>query len=602
MAFTSAPKPIANYSQTPGTNIRDILTANHQEILYGGLGDDDLAIANQLHGEIAILSGGSGDDMYTIKDRESALIVDLSRSPNIHGYDTVKINSPDTHVYMSVIDGNHLFATDIFSGATVLIYDAFGNIDYGNRVEEILFSNKSYEIADIQPALMSNDLRSRILATKLPQILEVYSIEIIYGTATDDNFFIENHLSGETAILSGGNGNDIYNVKDQESVLIVELPDTRSSGGYDIVKFDSINKNVYFAILDDRHLLITDIFSQATAFIYDAFGRISNHNRLEKISMLDRVYTIEEIELAARNGDIAARPWSNLDKITFNQSAQYLKQQTTVIETINAISNSRDILAGSWGDLGVVAFDQGVQRLEQSNVIQMVDLISANQQLIDTTYLVNQYFQPNDKGVYEAFSFVDLNHKASSSADEISGTIDRDFVRLLDGDDVFRGGDGSDSIYGNQGFDVLLGNRGDDVIYGNMGGDVIYGGQNDDIVYGNLGSDLLYGNKGDDVIYGGKAHDIIYGNDGNDRLFGNKGNDQLWGGAGSDLFGLTLNSGSSYVYDFNGIEGDRILSNSSSRLTSNNDGDAMLVLQDLSFMVLNGVAVNQFDMKWILLL
>ena len=55
------------------------------------------------------------------------------------------------------------------------------------------------------------------------------------------------------------------------------------------------------------------------------------------------------------------------------------------------------------------------------------------------------------------------------------------------------------------------------------------------------------------------------------------------------------------MYDFKGIEGDRILSNSSSRLTSNNDGDAMLVLQDLSFMVLRGVAMSQFDMKWILL-
>ena len=50
-------------------------------------------------------------------------------------------------------------------------------------------------------------------------------------------------------------------------------------------------------------------------------------------------------------------------------------------------------------------------------------------------------------GVYEAFSFVDLNHKLQA-IDGVSGTIDRDFVRLLDGDDVFRG-DGSDSIYGN---------------------------------------------------------------------------------------------------------------------------------------------------------
>ena len=112
MAFTSAPKPIANYSQKPGTNIRDILTANHNEILYGGPGDDDLVIANQLNGEIAILSGGSGDDVYTIKDRESALIVDLSSKYLWLRYCKNKFS--DTHVYMSVIDENHLFATDIF--------------------------------------------------------------------------------------------------------------------------------------------------------------------------------------------------------------------------------------------------------------------------------------------------------------------------------------------------------------------------------------------------------------------------------------------------------------------------------------------------------
>ena len=138
MTFKSTPNKIANYSQVSGTNIRDILTANYLEVLYGGPGDDDLSIANQLRGETVILSGGNDDDTYIMNDQQSALIVDSSSSA-ASSYDIVKFNSFDSQVRLSVIDDNHLLLTDIFNGTTALIYDAFGYINHGNKIESISF-------------------------------------------------------------------------------------------------------------------------------------------------------------------------------------------------------------------------------------------------------------------------------------------------------------------------------------------------------------------------------------------------------------------------------------------------------------------------------
>jgi len=400
---------------------------------------------------------------------------------------------------------------------------------------------------------------SQTSGTNIRDLLAARNLEILYGGPGDDDLSIASQLFGEVAVLHGGDGNDTYSIKEKESALIVDS-DNKNEGGYDKIKFDSTNRTVYLSVIDGSHLLITDIFSLATALIYDAFGSVDPANRIEELVFLDKSYKIEDLKLAMGDGSISAK---------------------------------------SWHDLSVITFNKGMQNLARERVDEIIEVISYNQRLLDSEYEVNDYWYPNNLGINEVTKYVVLSGNASNSADEISGTIDRDFIELLDGDDLFEGDDGDDRIYGNMGVDVLLGNKGNDIVYGNKGNDLIYGGQGNDVVFGNLGSDLLYGNKGDDVIHGGKANDIIYGNEGNDWLFGNKGDDELIGGSGSDSFGLTLGSGSATVVDFNGFEGDRVVVSDSYQIISSKNGDAVIVLQDFSSMVLSGLVASQVNLNWI---
>ncbi len=400
---------------------------------------------------------------------------------------------------------------------------------------------------------------SQTSGTNIRDLLAARNLEILYGGPGDDDLSIASQLFGEVAVLHGGDGNDTYSIKEKESALIVDS-DNKNEGGYDKIKFDSTNRTVYLSVIDGSHLLITDIFSLATALIYDAFGSVDPANRIEELVFLDKSYKIEDLKLAMGDGSISAK---------------------------------------SWHDLSVITFNKGMQNLARERVDEIIEVISYNQRLLDSEYEVNDYWYPNNLGINEVTKYVVLSGNASNSADEISGTIDRDFIELLDGDDLFEGDDGDDRIYGNMGVDVLLGNKGNDIVYGNKGNDLIYGGQGNDVVFGNLGSDLLYGNKGDDVIHGGKANDIIYGNEGNDWLFGNKGDDELIGGSGSDSFGLTLGSGSATVVDFNGFEGDRVVVSDSYQIISSKNGYAFIVLQDFSSMVLSGLVASQINLNWI---
>ena len=67
----------------------------------------------------------------------------------------------------------------------------------------------------------------------------------------------------------------------------------------------------------------------------------------------------------------------------------------------------------------------------------------------------------------------------------------------------------------------------------------------------------------------------------------------------SDSFGLTLGSGSATVVDFNGFEGDRVVVSDSYQIISSKNGDAVIVLQDFSSMVLSGLVASQVNLNWI---
>jgi Ca2+-binding RTX toxin-like protein len=156
---------------------------------------------------------------------------------------------------------------------------------------------------------------------------------------------------------------------------------------------------------------------------------------------------------------------------------------------------------------------------------------------------------------------------ATDGNDDINGTIYRDFMNGLGGDDVFRvhasanlvlGGAGDDTIYGGSGSDRLYGGADDDSIegsgglnriFGEDGEDTLVGGWQDDTIDGGAGHDYINGSYGNDSLIGGTGNDTIYGQEtsiessgddtihggiGNDVLYGGRGNDEIYGGPGND--------------------------------------------------------------------
>jgi Ca2+-binding RTX toxin-like protein len=108
----------------------------------------------------------------------------------------------------------------------------------------------------------------------------------------------------------------------------------------------------------------------------------------------------------------------------------------------------------------------------------------------------------------------------TKKADNITGTLDPDFIRARGGDDRVsaRGGDGDFSI-GGSGKDRVRGNAGsDDAIGGSISGNFETG-------------DLKFADNSDDVVHGGAGNDPTvaggFGKGGQDRLYGGEGNDTL---------------------------------------------------------------------------
>ncbi|MDF0554735.1 peptidylprolyl isomerase [Kamptonema sp. UHCC 0994] len=152
------------------------------------------------------------------------------------------------------------------------------------------------------------------------------------------------------------------------------------------------------------------------------------------------------------------------------------------------------------------------------------------------------------------------------------------------GNDRVTGSSVSDVINGNQGNDTLSGEAGDDYLRGGKDDDSLSGGVGNDIVSGNQGNDSLDGGAGDDFLRGGRGNDVLTGGDGNDILIGDLGNDTLTGGGGADTFvlivgqGLTLDTTTDRILDFNPGEGDRIgVTGNLSRVTFTQSGSDTLI-------------------------
>ena len=129
----------------------------------------------------------------------------------------------------------------------------------------------------------------------------------------------------------------------------------------------------------------------------------------------------------------------------------------------------------------------------------------------------------------------------TNSADNMSGTINKDIIKGLDGNDT---------------------------INGKEAGDDISGGSGDDLIYGDEGRDTLKGKAGNDRIEGGEGKDRIFGDRGNDVLVGGQDNDSLTGGIGKDTF--ICGNGTDVLTDFNITQNDSTPENDCENLENNN--------------------------------
>jgi VCBS repeat-containing protein len=93
---------------------------------------------------------------------------------------------------------------------------------------------------------------------------------------------------------------------------------------------------------------------------------------------------------------------------------------------------------------------------------------------------------------------------------------------------------------------VLVGGNGNDTLAGTAGADLMFGQNGNDTLTGGDGNDLLCGGNGNDTLSGGAGDDSLGGAIGNDRLTGGVGADRFSGGTGTDT-----------ASDFAAAEGDK---------------------------------------------
>lgn len=114
--------------------------------------------------------------------------------------------------------------------------------------------------------------------------------------------------------------------------------------------------------------------------------------------------------------------------------------------------------------------------------------------------------------------------------DNITGSPNRDVIRVYKGNDKVDGAGGNDLICLDDGKDIGKGGEGNDTVHGDNGPDRIDGGPQDDTLFGGKGNDTGLGGSGSDRLRGEAGDDDLRGGTQFDKLFGGPGADKLDGG------------------------------------------------------------------------
>ncbi|WP_425806719.1 calcium-binding protein [Desulfitobacterium sp. Sab5] len=202
------------------------------------------------------------------------------------------------------------------------------------------------------------------------------------------------------------------------------------------------------------------------------------------------------------------------------------------------------------GNVDTVKFGEGINAadavLNRKGDALEISFAGKQEKLTINNYFTNQNYK------VEKFQFADGTawDEAAINAQTIyvTGTESNDsYLYGSVGKNIMSGLGGNDSLYGYEGDDVIDGGAGNDYIDSGIGNDTLLGGD---------GDDTIYGQNGDDTLTGGAGNDSLYGGNGADTLDGGAGNDYMSGDAGNDSYIFNLGSGQDTVYDYDTTAGN----------------------------------------------
>ncbi|MBB5223125.1 Ca2+-binding RTX toxin-like protein [Amaricoccus macauensis] len=440
-----------NITGNGGNNLLSGFGGN--DSLYGGDGNDSLVGGDgddMLAGESGsdVLSGGAGNDSYRVNTGDTVIENAGSGSDTVYASSNWTVSS---NIESTILDGN------------VTVY---GNSD-ANNISAGWYSG------------------------------------VLYGLSGDDTL-----SANYNATLSGGTGNDHYEVSGRNEIIV------ESAGqGVDSVSINFEYEQTYVVGENVENISVRDgMYGYWYSYYY------SSHVVANAASNW----------IDGGNGDNEIRGMNGADTIYGN--------------------DGNDVLDGGGG---TDYLDGGVGTdtvLYTSNTTPV---------RVDLTNGVVTFPGQN----YPAETVVSIeNAQGGSGNDILIGNFDGNVLTGNNGNDMLAGRIGNDELYGGAGNDTLDGGDGTDYLSGGAGTDTIIFTANTTSVNVNLTTQSVSfpgqnwpGESlesienattgwGNDTLAGSSGANELHGMDGADRLVGAGGADRLVGGAGNDVFVFTANS------------------------------------------------------------
>ncbi|MAC78241.1 MAG: hypothetical protein CML66_09275 [Rhodobacteraceae bacterium] len=360
---------------------------------------------------------------------------------------------------------------------------------------------------------------------------EATSFEVIYGSATSNNWFLVQYVD-YAVTLHGGSGDDwfaasfgptgsrtadtFYGYGGNDEFDVRPLDKAYGGSGNDTFDLYATSEDVTGSIADGGSGIDTlDLSFGWTVDLRDEYAD-------SVFAGSDDRYTVLNIE------NVTVYAWRSYETQVWGTSGA------------NVFSVNSDFDDGSVG----VYFDGRGGNDTLTGSAGADTLIGGNgNDLIDGRKGIDDAFGGEGDDTILVNSLNDIaDGGAGTDTLDASGVRQDLFLNMpsatsnFTGFEIVLGGSGDDKIRGTNGSVTIDGGAGNDNLRGRPGDDILRGGTGDDAIRGDGGSDTIDGGDGDDELFGNNGADTIIGGAGSDRIEGGTGQDTLTGGADADRF------------------------------------------------------------------